>query len=267
MYARFMHPVIPLMYVIGEMSLYALLHRRKQLLYAMMIGLCVLVVCEKSFRDRILYDEKGQLKQNSEIGGIIDEQRYYTQPMDRNLNLIQLNEVVGNQLKVFFRGEYVRVLLRGQASLGYFAKFNECIENNGLTDAFIAKLPLIQHGRPGHEKSAPLEYLEKREVHFVFLRPPYVDDPYRFVIFNTPVGAVKAEMFFYDQKLMKDLKEHFGEAVQYTDFEQYLEEYISSLSSKSREQVQRDYEKFRIFYFQHTSDEAREKKILAFLGG
>src|SRR5262249_7142845 len=160
--------------------------------YGIMAAVCLLLPYEKSVRDGLYFVGSGQTYVSNGYwpAGIADERWYYIHPQKGGMNLIQENEIVGKQLKLYFQGHHVSALLIGEASLGYFAGFDECIENQGLTDAYIAKLPLTGRGRIGHEKHAPLEYLEKREVNFVFAHPPYREEPYRFVYFSTPFGQL-----------------------------------------------------------------------------
>jgi hypothetical protein len=266
MYGRFLHPVIPLVYLSAEISLRRLLGARRRYLLAAFLVIPLVVVFEKSLRDALFIEPNGERKGAFALRGITDEYWYWSQTETFNgINPIRANELIGRQLEVYFRGTKVQVLLRGQASLGYYARFHQAIENAGLTDAYIAKLPLADRGRPGHEKNAPLEYLVNRGVHFVFFRSPYDTAFYRFVNFRIGGGSVRAEMFVYDRELMRHLRTRFPNDVQFIDFEEYLDSYIRTLSRKPPDVVRADYERFRSFYFAKNSDPAREAHFLEYL--
>jgi hypothetical protein len=266
MYARFLHPIVPMMYIVGELSLYKLFTEKKRFLQIALIALPLLVLYEKSLRDSLFIEDNGKRKPAFVLAGITDEYWYWTQTESMPVDPITANEIVGKQLEYYFRGEQVGVLLRGQASLGYYAKFPLCVENAGLTDSYIAHLQIENRGRPGHEKNAPVDYLLKRGVHFVFFRTPYDTAVYRRVFFRTGGDYSRAEMFFYDAKLMNSLRSRFPNDVVFTDFQQYLDDYLLKIKQLKKERVVADYETFRKFYFQHNSDALREKQFTSFLG-
>ena len=265
MYARFLHPVIPMMYIIGELSLRKLFAKKKRYLHIAFLLLLVLVVLDKGRRDSLFVEGNGKRKPAFQLAGITDEYWYWTQTETMGIDPIKANELVGRQLEYYFRNEHVKVLLRGQASLGYYAHFSECIENAGLTDATIAHLPIENRGRPGHEKSAPLEYLVNRGVHFVFFRTPYDTASYRRVFFRAGGDYARAEMFFYDTHLMDNLRRKFPNEIAFIPFPSYLDQYLATLNQKKKEEVVVDYTKFRDFYFRHNSDPRREEQFTAYL--
>jgi hypothetical protein len=265
MYARFLHPMIPMMYVAGELALQKLLFARKRYLQIAFLILPLLVVFEKSRRDNLFIEDNGKRKYAFQLAGIADEHYFWTQTEWAPVDNIQANEIFGRYLDVFFRGEHVGVLLKGQASLGYYGNFSLCIENAGLTDSYIAHLPLESRGRPGHEKNAPVDYLLKRGVHFIFFRAPYDTAAYRGVTFNIGTLYARGEMFFYDAPLMQNLRARYPHNVLFTDFQRYLDDYLSTLKSKKKETVAADYAVFRNFYFLHNSDPGREKYFTEFL--
>ena len=267
MYARFLSPVIPLLYLSAEIGMRHLLADKRKYLFVLLVSIPLLVLYEKSLRDELFIEPNGQRKPAYQLQGITDEYWYWTQTETFNgINPIEANELIGRQLEQYFRGTKVQVLLRGQASLGYYGQFYQCVENAGLTDSFIAHLPLQERGRPGHEKNAPLNYLVERRVHFVFFRSPYDTSAYRFVNFKIGGGYGRAEMFIYDRELMSHLHKNFPKEILFTDFEAYLDQYISAVKSKKRDEVERDYAKFKDFYFGHNGDQQRERKFLQYLG-
>ncbi|MFZ1976778.1 MAG: hypothetical protein WAV76_02385, partial [Bacteroidota bacterium] len=225
MYARFLHPMIPMMYVVGELSLQKLLYAKRRYLQIVFLVLPLLVVYEKSRRDSLFIEDNGKRKDAFQVSGITDEYWYWTEKESGPVNNIQANEIFGQYLDNIFRGERVNVLLKGQASLGYYGNFFLCIENAGLTDSYIAHLPLENRGRPGHEKNAPVDYLLKRSIHFVFFRTPYDTATYRRISFHIGGAHAWGEMFFYDAQLMKNLRARYPQNVVFTDFQRYLDDY------------------------------------------
>ena len=190
MYARFIIPVIPLVYFVIENSL----KRFKN--PSLLIGVCVLVFFEISFRHNLFYDAADKHKPAFELKGITDEQWYWSHDLGGGLNQIEYNEYVGEYLRNLFGERKFCVLLRGQASLGYYANFYTCIENAGLTDKYIARLP--GRGRIGHKKNATLEYMKQRGVNFVFQRAVY-DKTNKQVTFKD-IG-VRAEIITFDDNV------------------------------------------------------------------
>ncbi|MBI5464079.1 MAG: hypothetical protein HY966_03885, partial [Ignavibacteriales bacterium] len=266
MYARFLHPVLPPLYVAVELSLLTLLAKRPRWLRIAFVVLPLLAVYEHSLRMSIFVDENGKRK-GSFLNGVTDEHWYWTQTEQFGMDPISMNEFMGRQLAAYFQGERVSVLLRGQASLGYYAKFADCVENAGLTDAYIARLPLAARSRPGHEKNAPVEYLLKRGVHFVFMRSAYDTASYRQIYFRMGSSYARAEMFFYDAPLLHRLKVRFGESVEFQDFTNVLDHYIATIKSKPREEVARDYGKFNDYYFARNADPQRNEVFQKYLEG
>ena len=266
MYARFLHPIIPFMYFSGEIALQMILQKKERYLKIACIVLPLFVVYEKNRRDSLFIDDTGKRKPAFQLNGITDECWYWTQTESMSINPIAANELIGKELEYYFRGEHVSVLLRGQASLGYYAQFSKCIENAGLTDSYIAHLPLENRGRPGHEKNAPVEYLVQQRVNFVFFRTPYDTASYRRIFFRAGGDYARAEMFFYDTKLLQDLHAKFPQDVYFVDFQRYLDTYLATMKNKSKEEVEADYKRFKEFYFLNHNDELRDNAFRKYLG-
>lgn len=185
MFARFMVPVVPLLCVAAE----AVLKGRQSI--AVALATVLVLLGHDARRDG---DASGTGEQHAHLRsrGIMDEHWYYTRVIE-GMNAIERQRQLGLTLKHYFEHEHVSVLLRGQAALGYYAEFSEAIESSGLTDRFIARMPLGLRGRPGHEKGATLDYLRQRHVDFVFQRTPY-DSTSREMVFQVGEGVVWAEI-------------------------------------------------------------------------
>ncbi|MFB3909736.1 MAG: hypothetical protein ACE15D_15175 [Candidatus Eisenbacteria bacterium] len=264
MFARFVVPVLPLLYLSIEIALARWLGRRRVALAAACVLLALAVLGERTLRDSIYFDDRGEPRRGYGPWGIADEHWYWShRDAATGQTLIERYRQVGRQLAVYFDGEDVRVLTGGQASLAYYGRFAVAIEAAGLTDRTIAHLRIEKHGRPGHEKLAPTEYLVRRGVHFEFGKRPRRSEEYRQAYFRVGMDAVRAEIFTYDAALFARLRERFPDAVSIPDFEGYLDGWLATIDGRPRNEVRREYEDFRDFYFMHNEDPAREQRVLA----
>ena len=154
----------------------------------------------------------------------------------------------------------------GQAGTGYYAGFKTCIEYYGLTDRYIAHMTLEGRSRVGHEKRAPLDYVIERGGDFLFSRKwPYSDSPenYRRIAFRLARRGATGYLITYDAELIRALAGRFGEAFEYMDFEELMDWYIDTkLPQISYDELSKDYEEFRGFYFMHNDDTVREGAFL-----
>jgi len=138
----------------------------------------------------------------------------------------------------------------------------------GLTDAYIAHLPIPARSRPGHERNWHLYpgYLEQRGVHFM-LEESYgngtVVDHARAITFPGRF-KVGARIVTWDRALMRELRRRAPDLV-CVDFEQELDKYIAALPTKPKDQVRADYAALREFYFDRNDDPARRSAIERFL--
>lgn len=169
----------------------------------------------------------------------------------------------GHELQRLFAGLDVRIAVAGgQANLAFRSRVPVAIEcAGGLTDAFIAHLPIARRHKPGHDRPWPLypEYLERRRVQFMFELSYGADDPWREVAF---LGSIPARLVRYDRTLMQELRRRDPGLVA-TDFERFLDDYIAALPGRSKQQVAADLAKFRRFYFDHEQDPVRLAAIEA----
>lgn len=256
MYARFVVPVLPFAFFLIEWSA-ARLIRQRVVGAAMLLFLVLFIaVAETALRDRLLIAAGEDPPTIREHHGVVDERFYYSQ-----VQTIDNQREFGEFLRPHFAGLDVTVLLRGQCCLGYFAGFETCIENSGLTDATIARRRTTSRGRIGHEKTADYAYLIRRRTHFVFNRPLYKERDYRVAYFRMPGDiALRAEMITYDAVLMSELAERFGSGIHFTAFPDYLDDYIAeTLPSRSPEALAADYAEFKEFYFDYNDDPERQR--------
>jgi hypothetical protein len=262
MYARFLHPLIPFSYFLLEASLNRFPRIPKLWYLVLLIIFPLFVSYEKSRRDDLFFERNGKIKDPMiHSRGIIDEYWFWTHDDGSGNTMLKTQSQTGRMLGEFFRDLPVKVLLKGQASLGYYGKFSHCIDDCGLTDATIAHLPLQKRARPGHEKIAPLEYLERVNVDFLFQRFYESIPSYRKVTFRTGDQIVRAALITYNAPLLTTLKNRFPQDFFYTDFTEYLDDYLSNVSTRTKSDLEIDYKKFCGFYFSHTNDTLRENRF------
>jgi hypothetical protein len=255
MYARFVVPMVPFLIFLTERGLTGLIVNRKKacagafLLIALMVG-----VGERNVRDGLLLETKDGKVSPVTHKGIIDERHYYL-----HASSFKFETRFGRIAERHFRGLDATVVLKGQAALGYYGKFKTCIENYGLTDEYIAHLPVSARSRVGHEKEAPYDYLIKRGTDFQFARKQYKRQPYRVVKFNMESVRMEAELLTYDRKLVKTLSQRFGKRMDYIDFERMLDGFIEQkMPELNYAELKAYYDEFKEFYFMHNDDERRE---------
>jgi hypothetical protein len=140
----------------------------------------------------------------------------------------------------------------------YRARIPIAIESEtGLTDRFIARRPLRERGRVGHEKPAPLDYLvRQRRAHFVFRRRALsiLHVAQRLPLVEVRLGEVRGWLLHWDPVLMAELRRR---GARFADFEARLDEQIAGLPQLTDLEVARLYEKLEPFYFAHARDDAR----------
>lgn len=259
MYARFVIPMVPFFMFLTESGLAFFLEKRKRFCIAAFIIIAAVVgVGERAVRDGLMLEHKdGQITPVTHKG-IIDERHYY-----KYASTFDLEKKFGLIAAEYFKGLDVTVVLKGQAALGYYGKFKTCIECYGLTDEYIAHMPLKSRSRVGHEKEAPYDYLIERGTDFQFGRKQYKRQVYRIVKFNMGVVTVEAELLTYDKELITALASRFGKRMEYVDFEKMLDWYIQNrMPDLSHDQLKSDYEEYKEFYFMHNDDGGRESIFL-----
>ncbi|HTK82022.1 MAG TPA: hypothetical protein VL633_07000 [Bacteroidota bacterium] len=240
MFARFLIPITPMLFFALEQLT---LRQRKTLLY---VSLCAAVIAGTAFRNNLFYNRDA-------ISYIADEFQWYP---DSHLERAKAQAAM---LRKMFEGIPVRVGFIGeQAQLMYYLDPALAIEcAGGLTDSAIAHQKISVRGRPGHEKHASLEYLQKRRVQFLFdqyYQLPTSRIP-RLVTFNN----FAAYIITYDDSVMSRLASN--KQIAFVDFKSYLDSYITRADSLPAETVQEDFQSFQDYYFRYNNDPARENAL------
>jgi len=150
MFARRIVPVIPLLLVVLEDQLARVPDVRRRVALA---G-CALIAAALSYP---LYDE-----QRTKVRGISDEPRFLTETgiAKRRLQGEMLGRALaGTDARVMFEG--------GMCAFGYYSRLPYLVEMTGLTQYSLAKMPLVERGYVGHEKTASDAWLTENGIHLV----------------------------------------------------------------------------------------------------
>jgi len=241
MFSRFFIPVTPMLFMLCEVLIIALRT------VIVRVAVVLLVLAGTYFRVDHFTQEKT-------VGYIADERQWYTD--DYKL----WAQRSGDSLKKYFSGLNVRVALwGGTARLGYYLDSIYVIEaQGGLTDAALSHQEVGERGRPGHEKTATLEFLAGRRVNFLIgpmntvHEVKTLDD----IVFDEVNGRIVR----YDNSIMTRLKQ-FPE-VRFFDFPRSLDAYIARIDSFPLARVKTDYENFKSYYFEPSRDTIREQRFL-----
>ena len=165
---------------------------------------------------------------------------------------------LGLKLREYFEEKDVTVAFLGTyASLVYYSEVPVAIESDaGLTDEYIAHLPLRRRGRPGHEKKAPFQYLFDRGVNFTYGRfSPYKKETGRMnMVF---FGNFASYILVYDVELMNSLKSFSG--IEFLDIRDVIDNFIRTMHGYDDRIVAKAYAIFKNFYFNHNDDGFREQ--------
>jgi len=195
------------------------------------------------------------------VHGVANERAVYTG------GGVRLADQVGLALQPLFAGLPVRVLAGGaEMRVAYRSEAAEIVEAHGLTDRWIARQPLRERGRVGHERFADLGYVVRtRRVHFMF-HPPEADYPAfpdLFPSVTVKYGPAVLFMLSWDPPVMDELARR---GARFRSFPEGLDRYLASIDALPEERVRRDYVRCRNFYFDHVSDPAREAPFKRRLG-
>jgi len=246
MFARFFIPITPLLYFLMETFAFRVLNKKYLIPFAA-------IICLSTY----FYWYPQEIKSLS--NKIVDERYFY--PKSR----IEEAKEKGGILKRYLKGTDAKVVIFGsQAMLAYYAEFPTVIEGeSGLTDEYIAHLPVKERTRPGHEKLAPMDYVFKRGVNFVFAfglwNPPLPTD-FRDIRF----GEIRGGIIVYNRDIMNKLKTY--DEIKFVDFEKFLDNYIQEIPSAPRSYLLTDYNFFKDYYFNHNSDPIRQNAFISVLG-
>ena len=147
------------------------------------------------------------------------------------------------------------------AQVVYYAEPSVAIECFGLTDTTIAHQTLALRGRPGHEKTVPIEYLVKRRVNFLLWKDqaPFYLRPVTQISFD----GNQYFIFLYENTIMDKLSDY--PEVKFVRAPEYADSYIASMDTLRSQHIMTDYAFLKSYYFNPNHDRAREEAFLSHL--
>lgn len=254
MFARLLVPVLPFLALLASALLARLLTWRRAV--AVLVGATAATA---------LAATPAPLRGSQVVDGVADEWSYY-----RAFGLdVGAAPARGAALRALFRGLDVRLgFIGGGARLVYHADPPLAVEcETGLTDRFIAHLPLGERGRIGHEKKPPLSYLiDTRKVHFVVHRN-LESATLRELLAGLPdvrvtLGSIGARVVYWDPPLFDELRRR-GAAI--PALGETIDGLIAELRRRPPAERAAAYARLRRFYFDRFDDPARDARARALL--
>ncbi|HEY3874829.1 MAG TPA: hypothetical protein VGM92_05100 [Candidatus Kapabacteria bacterium] len=277
MFARFIIPVVPLVYFVIEQALLRMPAKVPYLKEGIAVVLLLGVLGEKELRQGVLFHpNKGkwetgnwQLPNGGSTRGIADERwTYYFDRFfhvhDQYTPAMEVYTEAGKYLEPFFEDMHWTVAVGGGENMrAYYANFSNCINEFGLTDSTIAHSNIMIHGRIGHEKVATENYLEQRHADFELgdvvanLPEPLPEETIAFEIPTLGFWQL-ARVVTYDKIKMEELNRRFekeGNKSMLPLYEEIIPYYVVNVMPKrSLRQVEYEFAEFRHLYFNRYPD-------------
>jgi arabinofuranosyltransferase len=250
MYARFLIPVTPFLVLSAELVGSALLRNRAVLLSAVTAAVGAVMVWTPP-----------PVTGTEWKHGVANEPMVYS--AERIAGLDHRAEVY----RRLFENLPVRVaFFGGDARVVYKARIPVAVESAaGLNDRFIARQEVVERGRVGHEKPAPVLYLvEEKQVHFSLVPLPKQEGglPVPLMVVEFDERTV-GQALYWDPAIMETVRRRGAKV---PDFPAYLDRYGEQIDAIPLEKVRKNYLLFRRFYFDHVDDPVREAPFLRRLG-
>ncbi|MCB1176969.1 MAG: hypothetical protein KDK36_05260, partial [Leptospiraceae bacterium] len=160
-------------------------------------------------------------------------------------------------LSSIFRELNVKIAFGGaQAIFAYYTDAPVAIEvSSGLTDAYIARLPVKKRGKIGHEKSVSRKYLRRRGVNISFDSSVVPKTDYNQIFIKGLPHSFS--ILVYKSRVFSKLYD--TDRFQFMLFEDYLDNYLSEVHKRKLIQQKKDYKKFKLYYFNYNKDPQREE--------
>lgn len=246
MFARFVLPITPTLYLGFELL------RRRWPGAPAGLALATLAVAGTFLRAYpAAFADRGALR------GIAEERTYYPAAE------VAHRRTCGEHLRALFAGQESRVGIGGaQAMLAYYGRFDLVIEcSTGLTDPYLARLPLPERSRIGHEKSIERDpdYLLRRRVQFLFDTTPRTAGPDAHDVID--FGPCWGKIITYQREMMRHLRGKPG--VQFLDCEAWIDSVLAAVPTMPLADVEKLYAVLRPYYFAVNDDPTREAPFKA----
>ncbi|MEN0062508.1 MAG: hypothetical protein AAGA48_10185 [Myxococcota bacterium] len=165
------------------------------------------------------------------------------------------------------RGIVFPLATSGIGMLGFYSRM-PVIDLLGLTDPLVARQPVTQRGRPGHEKHPPPGYLDKRGVVLERSKKRSKWDAVREISLPPPWRSRRRWLLRrYDRALIERWRTEAPE-LPVADFDRfYREGYLPTVPSLSRDQLTADLSFLDRFYWDVNGRDARLAELVAELEG
>lgn len=273
MFARFMVPLLPPIYLLIEAAVHRMWGRRVWPTVGTLVVLLALSPVELHRRQEVFPSDRRR-PPDPELftrhRGIIDEHWYYTATYMRGhrMTLVEYQRTIGEEFRPHFEDLEIRILGQGQNIMAYYGRFPYVVGMYGLTDREIARQsPVVSRNRRiGHEKELTYDDVVRRGIHLK-IAGGFAGMPqrsYRRMRVQISEGFwVECTILTWDEEIMTALKRSFGDRIRFEDFTRHLDRYIDrELTTRTTAQVEEDYQEFRDFYFRHNDDSRRARAFL-----
>lgn len=248
MYGRLLIPITPFLLILLELGLIRFFAVPAAIYAGVIACLCVVLIYSTD-----------RMSGPGGIRGITNEWFYY-----KNIfpNWRSETKEKAKILNRYFDGLPVRLaFFGGEARLMYYLPSVAIECETGLTDSFIAHLPLKKRGRVGHEKKAPPDYLIlQRKLHFSFA--PHAAETLKLneAIPNMEIDfdGIRGRVLHWDPQIMSALR---ARGAKFVDFPQAIDQYIKHIKEVPRQKIARDFNKLKLFYFDFVDDPIRKNAI------
>jgi hypothetical protein len=139
--------------------------------------------------------------------------------------------------------------------MAYFGRFPYVFERYGLTDRALARQPVGERGRPGHERGLLRRDMIDRRVHF-FIRGKAED--YTGALDEAVLGELLASIVRYDRALMDSIQGR--PAVRFVDYPVYLDSLVQHATQMTPAERRNAWAFADGYYFQHNIDPVRYER-------
>lgn len=190
MHARRLIPAVPLLLVAWTAPLSAVTGRVSRV--AMVLACAAAVIPVPIFS--LWGEEWGNSRR---IGYITDEHGFWSD------ELLEHSKAQGADLQRVFGGLDARFFFEGGLCIvAYYSHLPVFIEGHGITDKHIARQPLAERGRPGHERIVDDVYLDERGVQLKLVSKTYSGSlPYD--VWELPQTQTFLRARYYDDALAR----------------------------------------------------------------
>jgi hypothetical protein len=207
MYGRLLCPIVAPLLVLGELGIARLAERRHSV-RALVAALSLTIVAVPI----------QIIKPFEKAWQVADERTFYKlaslDPIRIETGYFHWGEVLTKYFRPHARSPSLSMYSAGIIS---YVTGWPMLDGFGLTDRFVAHRPILERGRPGHEKRAPRPYIVSRDVD---ISDEGTWPPAYAAIARLVMDGVTLNLVHYDPRVIKRLQKKPG--VSFMDFEQRL---------------------------------------------